>query len=60
MAENMPFEKESPSAVAEAIIDALKNGTEDIYPDVMARQLRDGWKTDAKALEIQMTQSVTA
>jgi NAD(P)-dependent dehydrogenase (short-subunit alcohol dehydrogenase family) len=60
MAENMPFEKESPSAVAEAIIDALKNGTEDIYPDAMARQLRDGWKTDAKALEIQMTQSVTA
>jgi NAD(P)-dependent dehydrogenase (short-subunit alcohol dehydrogenase family) len=60
MAENAPFDKEPPSAVAEAIMDALQNGTEDIYPDVMARQLRDGWKTDAKALENQMKQSVTA
>jgi NAD(P)-dependent dehydrogenase (short-subunit alcohol dehydrogenase family) len=60
LAVNLPFDKESPSAVAEAIIDALKNGTEDSYPDAMARQLRDGWKADAKALENQMTQSVTA
>jgi NAD(P)-dependent dehydrogenase (short-subunit alcohol dehydrogenase family) len=59
LAVNLPFDKEPPSAVAEAIIDALKNGTEDIYPDAMARQLRDGWKADAKALENQMTQSVT-
>jgi hypothetical protein len=41
-------------------MDALQNGTEDIYPDAMARQLRGGWKTDAKALEYQMKQSVTA
>jgi short-subunit dehydrogenase len=60
MAVNMTFDKETPSAVAEAIVDALKNGTEDIYPDAMARQLFDGWKTDAKALEIQMTQSISA
>ena len=60
LAVNLPFDKEPPSAVAEAIIDALKNGTEDIYPDAMASQVHDGWKTDAKALENQMTQSVTA
>jgi NAD(P)-dependent dehydrogenase (short-subunit alcohol dehydrogenase family) len=60
MAVNLPHDKETPSTVAEAIIDALKSGTEDIYPDAMARQLFDGWKTDAKALENQMTQSVTA
>jgi hypothetical protein len=40
------------------LFDALKNGTEDIYPDAMARQLFDGWKTDAKAMENQMTQLV--
>jgi NAD(P)-dependent dehydrogenase (short-subunit alcohol dehydrogenase family) len=56
MAANVPYDKETPSSVAEAIVDALKNGTEDIYPDAMARQLHDGWKTDAKALENQMTQ----
>jgi NAD(P)-dependent dehydrogenase (short-subunit alcohol dehydrogenase family) len=58
MAENLPFDKEPPSVVAEAIIDALKNGAEDIYPDAMARQLFEGWKSDAKAMENQMTQSV--
>jgi NAD(P)-dependent dehydrogenase (short-subunit alcohol dehydrogenase family) len=60
LAVNLPFDKETPSVVAEAIIDALKNGTEDIYPDAMARQLLEGWKADAKALENKMTQSVTA
>jgi NAD(P)-dependent dehydrogenase (short-subunit alcohol dehydrogenase family) len=54
MVVNFPVDKETPSVVAEAIIDALKNGTEDIYPDAMARQLFDGWKADAKAMENQM------
>jgi short-subunit dehydrogenase len=58
LAVNLPFDKETPSVVSEAIIDALKNGTEDVYPDAIARQLFDGWKTDAKAMENQMTQSV--
>ena len=58
MAVNMPFDKETPSVVSEAIIDALKNGTEDIFPDALARQMFEGWKTDAKAMENQMTQSV--
>jgi NAD(P)-dependent dehydrogenase (short-subunit alcohol dehydrogenase family) len=51
MAENLPFDKETPSAVTAAIIDGLKNGTEDIFPDAMARQMHEGWKADAKALE---------
>jgi NAD(P)-dependent dehydrogenase (short-subunit alcohol dehydrogenase family) len=58
LAVNLPFDKDTPSVVSEAIIDALKNGTEDIFPDGMAKQLFDGWKTDAKAMENQMTQSV--
>jgi NAD(P)-dependent dehydrogenase (short-subunit alcohol dehydrogenase family) len=62
LAINSPFEKETSSVVAEAIIDALKNGTEGIYPDAMARQLFDGWKADAKAMEQNqmLTQSITA
>jgi short-subunit dehydrogenase len=60
MTEGFPVDKEPPSAVTDAIIDALKNGTEDIYPDAVSRQMSDGWKADAKALENQMTQSVTA
>jgi hypothetical protein len=56
MAVNLPYDRESSSTVAVAIVDALKNGTEDIYPDAMARQLNGGWMTDAEALENQMTQ----
>jgi hypothetical protein len=56
MAENLPFDKVSPSTVAQAIVDALENGTEDVFPDPMATQLYEGWKADAKALEKQMAQ----
>ena len=51
---DLPMEKTSPTAVADAIVDALKNGTEDVFPDAMAQQLHQGWKADAKALELQM------
>ena len=55
MAGGVPFEKTPPSAVATAIIDALQNGKEDIFPDAMAVQLHAGWQADAKAMEIMMT-----
>lgn len=56
MAEKVPYDKTPPSAVADAIVEALKAGTEDIFPDPMAVHLHDGWKADAKALEQQMAQ----
>ena len=62
MADGLPMDKTPPSAVATAIVEALKIGTEDIFPDAMSVQLHDGWKADAKALEVAMAapQSSTA
>ena len=61
MAQNLPWEKTSPSTVAETVISALRGGSvEDIFPDPMAQQLSEGWKTDAKALERQMAQPAEA
>jgi NAD(P)-dependent dehydrogenase (short-subunit alcohol dehydrogenase family) len=54
MAENVPFEKSPPSDVADALIEALANGVEDVFPDPMSKQLFEGWKADAKALEKNM------
>ena len=58
MAEELPFDKTPPSAVAEAVITALKKGEEDVFPDGMANHLFDNWKTDAKSVEREMAKSV--
>jgi NAD(P)-dependent dehydrogenase (short-subunit alcohol dehydrogenase family) len=60
MAEDIPFDKVSASIVAQAVIEALEKGTEDVFPDPMANQLYEGWKANAKALEQQMAQTVSA
>ena len=57
MAEELPFDKTPPSAVAEAVIAALKKGEEDVFPDGMANHLFDNWKTDAKTGEREMAKS---
>lgn len=49
--------KTPPSAVAKAIMDALDDGTEDVFPDPMAVQLHDGWKADAKGMEKYMAEN---
>jgi hypothetical protein len=39
------FQKTSPTDVAKAINDDVKNGVEDIFfPDAMARQVYTGWR----------------
>ena len=60
MAKGVPMDKTPPSGVAKAVIDALTDGTEDVFPDQMAVQLHEGWKADAKALEKQMAQPQSA
>jgi NAD(P)-dependent dehydrogenase (short-subunit alcohol dehydrogenase family) len=55
MGENFPMEKTPPIVVAQQVVDALRNGTEDVFPDVISQQLHEGWKADAKALQIIMT-----
>lgn len=57
MADGVPMEKESPATVANALIDALNKGDEDVFPDKVASQMFDAWKSDFKAVEKQMAAS---
>jgi NAD(P)-dependent dehydrogenase (short-subunit alcohol dehydrogenase family) len=45
----------SDEVVAQAVVDALAHGVTDVFPDDVARQMHEEWKTDAKALERKMT-----
>ncbi|HZC52115.1 MAG TPA: SDR family NAD(P)-dependent oxidoreductase [Mycobacterium sp.] len=46
--------KASPESVAHAILDAVADGDEDIFPDPISDSIADGWRTGvAKALEQQ-------
>lgn len=54
MADELELRKTPPSAVATAIIAALRDGTEDVFFDPMAVDLQRGVQADAKAVERQM------
>jgi hypothetical protein len=54
MAKEAPFDKTPPNVVAEKVIEALSDGTEDVFPDPMSQQMIVGWKADFKAMERQM------
>ena len=54
MADGLDTDKTPPTAVATAVVEALMKGTEDVFPDPAAVYMHDGWKKDAKAMEIQM------
>jgi NAD(P)-dependent dehydrogenase (short-subunit alcohol dehydrogenase family) len=43
--------KTSPDVVAGAILDGITRGDEDIYPDPMARELAEKYRSDPKSLE---------
>ena len=61
MAKGLPFDDMAPpSAVANAVVEALTKGTEDVFPDMMSQQMYQGWKADAKAMEVQMLKSAAA
>jgi NAD(P)-dependent dehydrogenase (short-subunit alcohol dehydrogenase family) len=51
MIAGMEIPKTSPRDVARNIVAGLQEGTEDIFPDPMARQLGQLWATNPKALE---------
>jgi NAD(P)-dependent dehydrogenase (short-subunit alcohol dehydrogenase family) len=51
MGDNITLAKAPPSQVAAAVIDALRNGHEDVYPDALSDQLARGVQADAKAVE---------
>jgi NAD(P)-dependent dehydrogenase (short-subunit alcohol dehydrogenase family) len=54
MTRDLDIAKASPESVARAILDAVDNGEEDIFPDPLSRALADGWHASAsKVLERQ-------
>lgn len=60
MASDLPFDKVSPPSVADAIVEALEEGTEDVFPDPMAQGLFKSWREDAKAVERMMAESAAS
>jgi NAD(P)-dependent dehydrogenase (short-subunit alcohol dehydrogenase family) len=53
--------KASPESVAQAILDAVANGDEDIFPDPISDSIADGWRNGvSKALERQFAGLVQA
>jgi NAD(P)-dependent dehydrogenase (short-subunit alcohol dehydrogenase family) len=56
MGDELDFAKVSANDIAAALVEALKTGVEDVFPDEMAQQLHLGWKSDAKSLEQSMAQ----
>lgn len=51
MAAELPLDKASPEAVAEAILDGLEGGQEEIYPDPFAAAFGSTYAVDPKAVE---------
>lgn len=51
MIKDVQMPKTSPVDVAKAILAGIEEGTEDIFPDPMSKQLYDQWKRDHKAVE---------
>ncbi|MFY7962383.1 MAG: SDR family oxidoreductase [Elsteraceae bacterium] len=53
MASEITMPKTSPAEVAQAILEGMASGAEDIFPDPMAREVYAGWSKDHKAVERQ-------
>lgn len=51
MAEGFPMDKVPPSQIVAAVLNAVSQGLEDVYPDAMASGVRDGLLSDAKSVE---------
>jgi NAD(P)-dependent dehydrogenase (short-subunit alcohol dehydrogenase family) len=51
MASEITLPKTSPQDVAAAILEGIKNGAEDIFPDPMAQQISQVWGQNPKELE---------
>jgi len=54
MVRTFEMAKTSPEVVAQAIIDGIERGVEDIYPDPASRDMFTTWQRDPKQLERQL------
>ncbi len=52
------MEKDSPENVARNIIQGIVEGKEDIFPDVMSKQVGEGYSASPKAVEEQFANFV--
>lgn len=55
MTKELEMEKDSPENAARNIIQGIKDGVEDIFPDAMARQVGEGYFTSPKATEAEFS-----
>ena len=55
MAKGFELDKDSPENVAKNVINAIENGVEDIYPDVMSEQIGQMYATSPKSVEVQFS-----
>jgi NAD(P)-dependent dehydrogenase (short-subunit alcohol dehydrogenase family) len=61
MSRALDIPKASPESVAQAILDGVQNGEEDIFPDAMSASMAESWRTGAaKALERQFATLLNA
>ena len=49
--QNLPPPKVTPAALASAIVKALKEGIEDVYPGDVAQEWLERWRENPKVLE---------
>lgn len=56
MAKDIPFEKATPASVANEILDGVESGTEEVFPDPMAKEMGGFFLQDPKGLEKQAAQ----
>jgi NAD(P)-dependent dehydrogenase (short-subunit alcohol dehydrogenase family) len=49
--QNQPPPKLSPDALANAVVKALRDGTEDVYPGDVAQEWLERWREDPRVLE---------
>jgi len=51
MAKGFEMEKDSPENVAKNVVDSLRKGIEDIFPDSMSSQVGLGYASSPKSIE---------
>jgi NAD(P)-dependent dehydrogenase (short-subunit alcohol dehydrogenase family) len=52
--QNLPPPKLTPDALAGAIVKALREGTEDVYPGDVAQEWLERWRENPKVLELEL------
>lgn len=52
--QNLPPPKLAPGALANAIVKALRDGTEDVYPGDVAQEWLERWRENPKVLELEL------